>query len=683
MNSGVINKEVIEFESSDRKSAFELKPEIFELASKNIPDIIDEVFLKYYGEDDFLRINKIEIDLGKIDRNNLRTDVIEKFYACFENEIEKIRRNQIKYNDVNISPNSIQMDFELLIYFLNTGVLPWWAVGKDKINFNEIIKYVINKLPGEFYDYLLSISSNDTVITRIVSQITNEAVEEVILFIKKKNESFNSLLRFTDYIFSGKNKNIISEELLNKSILETLLRQTAKIKINANMQLLSVELIALVARKVKLKKTFVIEFIEELFLKEDSTIAPVPIIVSEKKKYFMEIISFYKTNPETDVALLLSQIRDLLLDSSVNVAEKGVANPRILDEESKSYYQKKNDLSIDGEAEVGIIEKENRDSKNEEIKKDLKEIMNVKFGKEKSKDIHSEKRISSEEKADTKGKIKEKNSKATLEKDMTLIEKGSVHKGKSISKGKKELKTISDKNRISEEREDEKLSIVESNKGKNKSIITPETNISDYKNGIAETVKEETTQKLKPLSKEEEEKLLKERATLNVPEKIYIENSGLVLASAYIPALFARLNILGEDRFSSIESAVGGVHILQYLISGKAEAPEYELALNKILCGVDLLYPIEYKYEISDAEKNEVNNLLESMIKNWKALGGTSIEGLRESFFLRKGIITKDEEKFVLQVEQKAFDILLDRIPWSYSIIKHSWMNKPVYVEWR
>jgi hypothetical protein len=41
------------------------------------------------------------------------------------------------------------------------------------------------------------------------------------------------------------------------------------------------------------------------------------------------------------------------------------------------------------------------------------------------------------------------------------------------------------------------------------------------------------------------------------------------------------------------------------------------------------------------------------------------------------------EDAWHLKVEQKGIDVLLDHLPWSFSLIKHGWMKRPVHVEWR
>jgi len=36
-----------------------------------------------------------------------------------------------------------------------------------------------------------------------------------------------------------------------------------------------------------------------------------------------------------------------------------------------------------------------------------------------------------------------------------------------------------------------------------------------------------------------------------------------------------------------------------------------------------------------------------------------------------------------LTIEPGTFDMLLDSLPWSYSVIKHAWMERAIHVTWR
>ena len=87
--------------------------------------------------------------------------------------------------------------------------------------------------------------------------------------------------------------------------------------------------------------------------------------------------------------------------------------------------------------------------------------------------------------------------------------------------------------------------------------------------------------------------------------------------------------------------------------------------------------------ELSNAEKEEVNAMLEACIANWEILKKTSIDGLRESFLQRKGKVELGMEMITVQVEKGSVDMLLDYLPWSLNMIKFPWLKQLIHVEWR
>jgi hypothetical protein len=40
------------------------------------------------------------------------------------------------------------------------------------------------------------------------------------------------------------------------------------------------------------------------------------------------------------------------------------------------------------------------------------------------------------------------------------------------------------------------------------------------------------------------------------------------------------------------------------------------------------------------------------------------------------------EEGWRLEVERKTLDVLMDDLPWSFSMILHPWMAEPITVAW-
>jgi len=166
-----------------------------------------------------------------------------------------------------------------------------------------------------------------------------------------------------------------------------------------------------------------------------------------------------------------------------------------------------------------------------------------------------------------------------------------------------------------------------------------------------------------------------------VVNRILVKYAGIVLFSPFYKTFFTKLNLLRDDEWNNEQSRDKAIHLLRYISTGEQLTPEYELGLEKLLCGASD-EPIDRKVVLTENEKQEAQELLLSVIEHWKVLKNTSVAGLRETFLKRDGIITKKEDDWFLKVERKTEDVLLESIPWGYSTIVLPWNKYIIYVEW-
>ena len=171
-----------------------------------------------------------------------------------------------------------------------------------------------------------------------------------------------------------------------------------------------------------------------------------------------------------------------------------------------------------------------------------------------------------------------------------------------------------------------------------------------------------------------------ERDVLN--QGVAIPNAGLVMLNAYFVMLFERLNLVKDQAFITKEAQLNAIHYLQYLVTGLEQTDESLLTLNKVLSGVSIATPIANGITISDTDKELMSGLLDSFIGHWNAIKNTSIDGLRGNWLIREGILKEEQDHWELTVEKRSYDILIVQSPFSFSIIKLPWMNKPLHVNW-
>ncbi|PWV56941.1 contractile injection system tape measure protein [Chitinophaga sp. S165] len=162
----------------------------------------------------------------------------------------------------------------------------------------------------------------------------------------------------------------------------------------------------------------------------------------------------------------------------------------------------------------------------------------------------------------------------------------------------------------------------------------------------------------------------------------YINNAGLILLHPYLSFFFDALELRDGKQFKDEAAKHRAVQLLGYLAYGEEEIPEYDLVLPKLLCGILPAEPVKRFVPLTDLEKTEANELLTSVISHWNALGNTSPDGLRGNFLLREGKLEWKEEEWQLYVTQQAYDMLLNRLPWGFSVVGLSWMPWLIKTVW-
>ncbi len=173
-----------------------------------------------------------------------------------------------------------------------------------------------------------------------------------------------------------------------------------------------------------------------------------------------------------------------------------------------------------------------------------------------------------------------------------------------------------------------------------------------------------------------------ERLWLTEPKGVFVPLAGIVLIHPFLPALFEQLGLLHNGQFLDPHAQERAVHVLYHLATGLHHPYEEELPLLKLLCGLPLETPIERELNLTETEQQEILHLLQTVPLHWKDLEGMEPNDLRGSFFIREGKLHQGDMGLYLTVEEKTWDILLNKLPWGLSPIMHSWMLELLWVEW-
>lgn len=217
---------------------------------------------------------------------------------------------------------------------------------------------------------------------------------------------------------------------------------------------------------------------------------------------------------------------------------------------------------------------------------------------------------------------------------------------------------------------------------------TPQGTVRDFIGKLPSMQDRDAEKKEKAVRQMEAELALPETRTVmpeTQPEILKIENAGFCLLTPWFVRLFDILGYLDEEKkqFRNTASKVRAVFLLQYLVCGKEKSwKETELTFNRLLTALPGHIPLPKHLSLSDEERQTTDNMVAGVKANWPQMNGTSVEGFRSSFLPRKGRLEQKEEHWLLTVEEKAYDIILETIPWSFRQIRLPWLKKYVQVKW-
>lgn len=209
--------------------------------------------------------------------------------------------------------------------------------------------------------------------------------------------------------------------------------------------------------------------------------------------------------------------------------------------------------------------------------------------------------------------------------------------------------------------------------------LKPKTTVRELPESLRVFLTKDLKADLTETTKDDE---ISDRKNKSETKELIVSNAGLVVVWPFLPQLFSNLKLTDASVFLSESHRERAICHIQYLVYGTTHAEEHQVLLNKMLAGWPIEKPLANKISLRKKEKEILDDFLQEIIAQWKALKKTSVSDLRQTFLQRNGIVRTIKNRHHLKVERKGVDILRDNLPWGINIIKLPWMDKILYVEW-
>ncbi|MEH1945278.1 MAG: contractile injection system tape measure protein [Nostoc sp.] len=205
----IIKKQVIELNLSSQEGAFELQNEVSRIYCHKIIPLIDRVLSQFSTSDIIYRINTLEIDLGNIDINNLEQELIEKIIEKIQQQLPEqihlstaglalpiqpninLEQSSILFSTIEAvsdkiggeaSKNQVKEDSQLdiLNYFIQTGMLPWWSERLSKQELEECCDRIITNSPNQIKYIVDQSFKNLNQLQRIIYQFSDAILLKIV-----------------------------------------------------------------------------------------------------------------------------------------------------------------------------------------------------------------------------------------------------------------------------------------------------------------------------------------------------------------------------------------------------------------------------------------------------------------------------------------------------------------------
>jgi len=711
----IIQKQVVELTVPDKQLALSLQSEASMLVRNFINTKLEEICDKFCGTDEVLKIDKLTIDLGSIGHSDFRDTFINKTPGRFEDIILQEINDKLvstvaapkgredvagfqKDESAGIISTS-EKELECLVHFLKTGILPWNIVKEKGFSIEKVFQNILKTNPAQL-KLILKQLLRDVVICRrfdyqFSEEIKTEALKlfqpshsEKIITLKSVLENFlltsgfrygqtqrpGSLIWFSIYHTISIHPDNVSVKELQKRVLKTFIKELSSRISNTS--------------------------VDSLLLKLKQQVTGIYIGYSRKKEMavFNEVKDIIeqiweKDNPLKNDVKRAGKKKEIKGEENLAPGHNDKLNAADSEEAktgTRGGEAKQNNQETTGE----IIEKEG-DKHEKSVKKSSAEATQTEQDKRDNLRIEKDKKenasaLNKDEKG-AKGNdtSKNKNADTANRNDPSRNKNAEIQNGNDSSINKNaetRNRNVSSKS-MNAETQNGNDSL------KNRNIeARNENDSSEFINELAPDRQASEEPKNNSVTSNEEATFSSVQDEYNIelphilhtnPDEIYIDNAGLVILWPYIQGFFDRLGYLKDKKeFIDTETIYRAVNILQYVVTGQTGQPEYELTLNKLLCGLEITEPVPVEVTVTEKEKDECRQMLEAAVQNWEVLKNTSIDGLRSTFLNRQGILSRQAGGWKVFVERDTIDILLDRLPWAISVIRLPWSKELIYVEW-
>jgi Contractile injection system tape measure protein len=197
----IIKRQVIELKVKGGASAAQAQPlqdEISRIYRQRIIPILDQRFNEMSDPDKLYRIEMLELDLGRLDLQNLEADLVEKVRRALGEELSAQISAQERETGTGKEDLKIRSQLELFALFAQTGSLPWWAEASRPQLLSENLRYLLREKRVALGSLIRELARQPHPRQRMINQYTDDQLAELAALLIPTYKPF--ILRYYRFL---------------------------------------------------------------------------------------------------------------------------------------------------------------------------------------------------------------------------------------------------------------------------------------------------------------------------------------------------------------------------------------------------------------------------------------------------------------------------------------------------
>ena len=195
----IVMRQIVELESQSQALAFDLQQRMGAFCQNVMPALLDRICTRCDGGDRIFRIDRLEIDLGRVSALHLEEEIGEKTADMLLEALrEKVDRLRLEGDwraaagqpqpSIRGSPQTAMAvsgdrmlspadaDLEMILYFLDTGSLPWSTVAGAVASLEEKLQKLTESAPDKIDAILQFVAARPLARRRLIFQFDRDVL---------------------------------------------------------------------------------------------------------------------------------------------------------------------------------------------------------------------------------------------------------------------------------------------------------------------------------------------------------------------------------------------------------------------------------------------------------------------------------------------------------------------------